>query len=87
MMPGEDPLQAAYRALSEELGITEKLPLTPKPLLQKGPQLSTSFPGIYSLYKMYVFDVFLPTHLYKREGYVEHQADKSNYFVWEKIPR
>ena len=85
MKRGEDPLESAYRALSEELGIMEKLPLIPKPQFVKGPIPSPSFPGLYSIYTMHVFDVFLPPHLFKSEGYVEHQADKSSYFVWKKF--
>ena len=85
MKRGEDSTEAAYRALSEELGIKERLPLFPKPNILKGPIPSVSFPGIQSVYVMYVSDVFIPPHLYKKEGYVEHQADKSSYFVWKKV--
>jgi len=86
MRPGETPEDGAYRALSEELGITEKLPLIPKPLRMKGPVPSQSYPGLWSVYSMHIFDVFLPEHLYKPEGYEENQSDKTSYFVWEKLP-
>ncbi len=86
MVPGEDPIEAAYRALREELGITERLPLSPQPGFVKGPLPSTSFPGVYSQFHMYVFDVYLPDRWYKLEGYVEHQKDKNNYFVWDALP-
>ena len=85
MKCGEDPLESAYRALSEELGIAEKLQLIPKQRFIKGPIPSPSFPGLYSIYTMHMFDVFLPSHLYRPEGYVEHQVDKSSYFVWRKF--
>lgn len=84
MRHGEDPRVAAYRALSEELGIFEKLFLIPVAPIKKGPIPSVSFPGILSVYMMHVFDVFIPPHLYKAEGYQEHQEDKSSYFVWQK---
>lgn len=81
---GETPLQAARRALVEELGITETLPLFAKPPVTKGPLPSLSFPGLFTFYTMHVFDVFLPPHLYRADGYVERQKEKVSYFVWEQ---
>jgi len=85
MRLGEDPKDCAYRALSEELGITEKLQLVPKSLSTKGPVPSQSFPGLESVYVTHIFDVFLPEHLYRPEGYKEKQSDKISYFVWKKV--
>src|SRR3989344_3381838 len=73
------------RELAEELGVTEKLPLVPRPNIIKGPIPSISFPGLYTLYSIYAFEVFLPEKWYKPEGYAEKQADKTNYFIWEEI--
>ncbi len=81
MHPGEDPLEAAYRALGEELDIHERLPLTPKGDERKGPVPSASFPGLHTLYILHIFEVFLPKHLY-RKAFVEHQKDKSSFFSW-----
>jgi len=82
---GEIPAIGAWRALAEELGVTEKLPLVPRPNIIKGPIPSISFPGLYTLYSIYAFEVFLPEKWYKPEGYAEKQADKTNYFIWEEI--
>ena len=81
---GETPSNAAHRALVEELGITETLLLFAGPLITKGPLPSLSFPGLFTFYNVYVFDVFLPKHLYRANGYVERQKEKTSYFVWEK---
>ncbi len=83
---GENALSAAYRALQEELSISEKLPLTSKPSEVKGPNPSQSFPGIMTTYMIHVYEVYLPQDLYKPEGYVETQRDKTNYYVWVTTP-
>jgi len=81
----EDPVEAAYRALREELSITERVELHVKPHKTKGPVASESYPGLMTYYTMNVFEVFLPKHLYKPEGYIERQKDKTNYYVWIKV--
>jgi 8-oxo-dGTP pyrophosphatase MutT (NUDIX family) len=80
--PGEDPLETAQRALSEELGISENLLLTPEPTEIKGPIPSTSYPGLISRFIIYKYKTFIPAHLFKAEGYKEEQEDKTNYFEW-----
>ncbi|MBI2036768.1 MAG: hypothetical protein HYT14_00185 [Candidatus Liptonbacteria bacterium] len=82
---GEDAKAGARRALTEELNIPDLLPLAPQPDIVKGPVPSVSFPGLKTKYIMRVFEVFLPAALYKPDGYVEEQTDKTNYYVWEKI--
>ncbi len=86
MRPDESAVEAAYRALREELKITERLALTPKPSIIKGPVSSQSFPGLMTRYVMNVFEVFLPQHLFKSEGYIECQEDKTNYYTWIEVP-
>lgn len=83
--PGERALDAAHRALREELGILDDLVLTSLPLVAKGPIPSVSFPGLMTKYVSYRWQVFLPARLYKPEGYVERQPDKTSYFVWVSI--
>ncbi len=85
LKPGEIPAVGAWRALAEELGITEKLPLIPLPDIIKCPVKSVSFPGLLSLYTIHAFEVFLPEKWYRPEGYVEKQSDKTSYFVWMKF--
>jgi len=88
MRPGENPEEAAYRALREELDINERVSLTRHlTVSSKGPVLSDSFPGLWTMYKIHVFELFLPQHLYKADGYVEKQRDKTNYFAWTKIDK
>lgn len=82
MRPSEAAVEAAYRALREELDVTERLELIPKPAIIKGPLPSQSFPGLMTRYAMHVFEVFLPKHHFKPEGYVEVQKDKTNYYIW-----
>lgn len=83
--PGESALSAAQRALSEELGIDEKLELKQASPIIKGPVSSQSFPGLQSEYFINVFEFFLPDNLYNPDGYTERQADKESIFIWEQI--
>lgn len=83
MYPNEKPADAAYRALREELHITDRLPLISLPPIIKGPVPSQSFPGLTTRYVMHAFEMYLPTHLFRPEGYTEIQRDKVNYYVWE----
>ena len=81
---GETPLHTARRALAEELGIKETLSLIPKPMTKRGPLPSLSFPGLLTFYRVHAFDVFLPPHLYRADGYIERQKDKISYFSWKR---
>lgn len=85
MKRDETPGEAAWRAMREELNIEEQLPLIPRPKIIKGPIPSESFPGLYTLYTIHVYDVFLPKRHFKPEGYTEHQTDKTTVFVWREI--
>ncbi len=85
LKPGEIPAVGAWRSLAEELGITEKLPLIPRPDIIKCPVPSVSFPGLYTLYTIFAFEVFLPERWYKPGGYIEAQPDKINYFSWTEF--
>lgn len=80
--PDETPESAAYRALREELGIDEAIPLQEKTERIKGPVPSVSFPGLTTFYTMHHFIVILPKRYFRPEGYIEHQQDKTNYYEW-----
>jgi hypothetical protein len=82
MRRGEEPRAAAYRALAEELGITERIALKADAPYTVGPQRSASFPGLSNVLVMYPFETHLPPHLYRPGGYKERQADKTSYFIW-----
>lgn len=85
--PDETPLHAAVRALWEELGIE----VTPDTVFRakfpylKGPQDSTSYPGLKTIHHIYPFDVTIPPIYYRPEGYVEAQVDKTTYFGWDEV--
>lgn len=83
--PGELPGEAAWRALREELGISDKLPLIPRPLVADGPVPSRSFPGLYTEHIIHIYDVFLPKRWFCPEGYIERQSDKTTFFVWREL--
>ena len=83
IQPGETPLDAAKRAIREELGIVDPdLVLVECGFRTRGPEESPSYPGLLSLYKFSHFSVTLPTEHYRLEGYIETQGDKTTYFVW-----
>lgn len=82
LKPGESSLDAARRALAEELDIKSDLELIPADPITKGPITSVSYPGLKTKYIFEVFDVYLPTESYRPDGYIEEQTDKKNYYVW-----
>ncbi len=82
LKPGEEPLAAALRALKEELHIATDLPLCPSGVLELGPYPSELFPGLWTFYRTHVFETWLSTELYRADGYIETQPDKTSYFVW-----
>lgn len=77
---GEEPLEGAQRALTEELGIDRELPLeTLGESWQE--RWSTSYPGLLSRYNTHTFQVTLPAYLYQA-FYIEQQASKRTIFQW-----
>ena len=86
LKPGESPTSGAWRALAEELCIVEKLPLIPLPDIVVGPVESVSFPGLQTIHTIFAFEVYIPERWYRREGYIEKQSDKTNYYVWKIVP-
>ncbi len=83
LRPNEKPPQAAYRAHKEELGIDEHLELIPGRSYKRGPSPSRAYPGLLIVTFTHLFSVWLPERHYRAEGYVEHQSDKSSYFIWQ----
>ncbi len=83
--PGESARDAACRALREELGITALLGLRAGELSYRGPEKSTSYPGLLTMYQTSPFTVLLPKACFRREGYVEVQKDKTTHFLWLQV--
>lgn len=84
LKPSESAEDAVQRALSEELGVNEYQSLYSAGYSERT-FIPDAFPGIESTYKMHRYVSFIPETGFIPEGYVEYQADKTNYYVWERI--
>ncbi len=83
LMVGEMPIRGLWRGLWEELKVGYDYNIRIKfvgemHLLKR----SASYPGFVTKTLQYRYIVKLPKHLYRPEGYVEVQEDKTTYFVW-----
>lgn len=77
--------RSVMRALQEELGITLYLPDGLVPRVEVKDREPSSYPGLRGRYMIYFFEIDLPDECYNPDGYVEHQPDKSTYFVWQSV--
>ena len=84
--PGESPEVAAERALNEELGVSEYIGMYALETTQDS-FVPDTFPGLKSDYTMHKYVAVLPEEVFVPEGYVEYQETKTNYYVWEEVPR
>jgi hypothetical protein len=85
MHSGETPDQAAIRAFKEELGIADPTDISlDYQGLEEKVVASTSYPGIVSHYRTHFYHCLLPERHFNPNGYVEHQVDKSSYWVWRE---
>ncbi len=85
MKPGEEPAAAIERGIREELGVEGALDLVPRGESVERRD-SPSYPGLSSIYRFYRFTAALRDDQYSPEGYVERQASKTSYFVWDSMP-
>ncbi len=87
LKPGEDPEKAVSRAIQEELGIEAE----PRGLYYLGEERTLytpdTYPGLETSYQFYKYVTMLDESSFNTDGYIEYQADKTNYYVWEQIPR
>ena len=81
LQTGETPMDAAQRALMEELGIQAVLIIEPMGETVEE-RFSPSYPGLLSRYWKYRFCTVLPQECY-RDTYVEEQASKKTFFTWK----
>lgn len=72
------------RALSEELGIQEGYTATLTESVIEEVD-SMSYPGLRSHRHRHAGIVSIDAEQYRPEGYVEVQADKTTYFIWQKV--
>lgn len=85
MTANETPVEAAKRALREELKISDYDLSTDFVTKIKDPASSASFPGLQSRGVIYVYCCFIPSSEFKQEGYIEEQEDKTTYFIWKEV--
>lgn len=83
---GEDTTEATFRALSEEIEVTEVVSLE-KVSEESRTFTPPTFPGIKSTYSSTFFVAIIPESAYVAEGYVERQLKKDNYYVWDQQAR
>lgn len=86
MQAGEDLDQAIIRALSEEIGVNAIDGLY-KVSESKEKFTPPTFPGLETTYASHSYVAVLPEAAFIAEGYVEHQAEKDNYYVWDLLHR
>jgi hypothetical protein len=79
---GEDPVDAANRSLSEELGVAETTGLYSLGF-QETIDPTDSYPGLVSQKTLHLFVAQIPAESFVPEGYVEKQGDKTNYYLWD----
>lgn len=81
---GEDIKEGIIRGMEEELGIKVSKDqfayYNTKIIREDG-----DYPGIKSFHKGHEFLVNLTDDQFKKEGYIERQADKDVYFGWKKM--
>ncbi len=85
MPVGEKGMDAAMRALKEEIGVAGLDPTVFKQLksIRQGkPKSSRSYPGLPSIHFGPRFKVMMPSAFYERAGYDEVQQDKTTEFRW-----
>lgn len=79
---GEQPIEAARRALREELKISDAFDIQGKGSKTELKD-SPSYPGLLTKFEKHYFETELNDHQYKPEGYIENQDDKTTYFTWK----
>lgn len=84
MLPNEEPITAAVRGLSEEIGVEANESLT-----YHGSDVSSiespSYPGLRSEYITHNLSMLIDDASFRPEGYIEEQNGKSTYFGWTAL--
>jgi hypothetical protein len=81
---GEDPYEAGFRGLQEELGIPIEGFIFNGELRinSSDPRLSRSYPGLMSRYRNYDFIVIMKSDFFQESGYMEDDGKKRTFFEW-----
>ena len=83
IIKGETPKQAAVRCLKEELGINVHETEVIAKVNHSNTEISSSYPGLNSVYYRNPFEYEMKPEFFKEEGYQEFQENKTTYFIWE----
>lgn len=82
----EDSQSAVARALAEELGIGDEH-ITE--LYFQGEEFDSlipdTYPGLETQYQFFKYATVISEQAFNPDGYIEYQADKTNYYLWEQI--
>ena len=82
----ETPLEAALRAIREELSEIQTVPVTESQLTPSGTDQrenrSSSFPGIITRKTIHIFECIFTGEQFNPKGYTEKQKDKETHFHW-----
>lgn len=84
MKPGEDPLQSAIRGIEEELKIEISTDQIREMKSRESEKESGSYPGFKTKYNEHPFICYINKSQFNPKGYIEHQKDKSTFFIWIK---
>lgn len=85
LKPDEDPQEAVERALQEELGVENAVEVLHHIGYDERTFIPDAFPGLESTYRMHKFVTVIAEDAFIPEGYIEVQADKTNYYTWRLI--
>jgi len=83
---GETPLQAARRALHEEIGVEQALALEQTAEIIHPAKVERNYSPIPTINETQYFQASLRVENYDPRGYVEEQPTKRTYFHWEEYP-
>lgn len=70
------------RALYEELGIKAEFVISSSPTKTTKNGQAFSYPGLNTIFEYTSYTVQIGDGAYRPGGYIEHQSDKTNFFIW-----
>lgn len=79
----------AKRCLLEELNFNDPLLYELSDCIRiehRKPMKSEKWPGIIAVYHRYLFDCIISDRLFRSDGYIEKERERTVYFKWKKLP-